>query len=117
MVDFPIIWEAVISNDLGKKSNLKLGDTIELQSRQYPELPKDIDPKTPKTDQNITIDDIEYDVKVHGESYVELSRVVEHKRTIVGFYDDLNPAYESDQMPKNAQLNRRNKLTPHLILY
>lgn len=102
--------EAIISTDLRKKNGLEIGDSVKFNSDVGIDIPKDIDQKSLKNGEILTINGVDYTVSVHEFGFTQLSRVVEYDFVIVGFYDDLNDPYADENMPKLPFLNNRNDI-------
>jgi len=100
--------ECLISQDLADLDSVSVGDTIALTTQFTTDIPSGADMSGYADGDTYTINGTDYTLSVDQAGNYRASRTQEIDLKVTGIYDNLNAAYDNDNMPQIAALNNRN---------
>ncbi|MCL1847324.1 MAG: ABC transporter permease [Coriobacteriia bacterium] len=102
--------ECLVSQELAELNGIKVGDIIRLQVQMSYDIPADADLTGYADGDSYRINGQTYTLNQGLSDIFFASRTVEVALKVTGIYDDLNDAYDNENMPKMAAFNHRNEI-------
>ena len=102
--------ECLVSQDLAELNGISVGDTIKLQVQMSTDIGADVDMTGYADGDAYQANGQSYTLSAGPDGNFFASRTVELALVVTGIYDDLNDAYDNENMPQMAAFNHRNEI-------